>query len=368
MSINKSLVSLFKICQKYDTESKQFTKLSIVFGKMTFNNKLYMKFYNEYQENKKDVANMVYFKNTNIRKVLTIMSKEDKREAMTHLYTAFKTSKQNIMGQEEHKCSATCSHGDTMEKMLGNKKLKKLLKKKGVKQALESQLGKQFNMKGDDLENMLKSVMKDNLPEKEFGMLSSLMGNKQVKSIAEKLLNADNMEKLKTMFMNFIEREDIKDEVENLKTIFNEKKVMTLVSSLTEKLKDMKDLTDISGISGIIQGSSELKELATTFEKAMESGLISEDKINGLIQKAQDTFLAEAKNMGILDLNSINVVQGLLGGFGSSLFGPSKTMTREQKRERRQKDTRRRIREQLKAKKAKGNKRVKKNKNKKKKH
>jgi len=355
MSINKSLVSTFQLLQKYDEESKKFTKLSILYGKLDFNTKLHLKFYNDFQANRQDISKLAYFKNTNIDTVLEKISDEDKQSLITNLKDAFQQAKSGVMGQDKHECGDNCSHNDKqLNSMLSNKKISKMLKKKGVKQALEAQLGKQFNIKNGNLEDMLKSAMKDNLPEGEFNMLNSVIGNPMVKQLTEKVLTEENMNKMKDIFMEFIADDEVADEINNIKQIFNEKKVMTVLTSLFSKVKG---LDDISNIQSLVENSDDIKDIVNTFEKAMKSGLINEGRLMALAQKAADKFMAEFKNMDILDGKSMGMLKTVMGQFGAgSLFGDDKTekkLTKQERAERRRKNYRRQRRKELKNKRGK---------------
>jgi len=355
MSINKSLVSVFKTLQKNDSTSKKFTKLANLYGTLTFNDKLFLKFYNDFKQNRKDITKLAYFKNTNIRKVLVSMSNDDKNSILVNLKTAFKIAEKHIItgGEQKHECGNNCSHDhNDMEKLLGNKKIAKMLKKKGVKEQLQKTLGKQFNMKNGNIEDMLKSAMKDQLPEGEYNMLNSVLSNPMVKSLSDKLLSEENLNKLKDVFMDFIADDEIAQEINNIKSIFNETKVMNVVTELFGKIKN---LDDISNIQSLVENNADIKDIVGKFENAMKSGLINEEKLVGLAQKAADKFMAELKNMNILDGKNMGMLKTVIGQFGGgSLFGdskPEKKLTRQERRAKAMKKYRRNKRTELKNKK-----------------
>ena len=354
MSINKSLVSVFKTLQKHDQESKKFTKLANLYGTLTFNDKLLLKFYNDYKQNKKDITKLAYFKNTNIRKALISMSTEDKQSVLANLKSAYKTAEKSIIsgGEQKHECGDDCNHSDEhFEQMLGNKKIAKMLKKKGVRNQLEKTLGKQLNMKNKNIEDMLKSAMKDQLPEGEFNMLNSVLSNPMVKSLSDKLLSEENLNKLKDIFMEFIADDEIAQEINNIKSIFNETKVMNVVTELFSKIKN---LNDISNIQSMVENNSDIIDIVGKFENAMKSGLINEEKLVSLAQKAADKFMVELKNMNILDSKNMGMLKSVIGQFGGGLFADDKSekkLSKEERKERRMKNYRRKRRTELKNKK-----------------
>ena len=353
MSINKSLVSVFQLLQKYDSESKKFSKLANLYGTLKFNDKLLMKFYNDFQNNKNDISKLTYFKNTNIDKVFKNISNEDKETLIGDLKNAYKLAKNKIMGEQEHHCDDKCNHTNDL---LNNKKVQKMLKKKGMKQQLQSQLGKQFGIKNGNVEDMLKSALKNDLPSEQFNMLNKVLKNPMVKSLTEKLFTEDNMNKFKDIAIEIMGDEELVDEINKIKEIFNEKQLMKSISTIFESVKNVKDITDISNIKSLLEDNKEIKQLLSKFETSMKSGLINEKKLMELLQKALDKFMVALKTTDILDTKNMNLLKSVVGdmGFGS-VFNDKKEkkLSKEERRERRIKNNRRRIRQELKNKKKK---------------
>lgn len=352
MSVNKSLVSTFLLLQKYDEDSNKFTKLANLYGTLKFNDKLLMKFLNDYKQNSNDISKLTYFKSTNINKVLINMSIEDKQIVISNLQNAFKFAEQSIiMGdQKEHTCNVNCNHSDEhLEKMFGSKKMKKLLKKNSVRQ----QLQKHFNMKNASIEDMLKSALKDNLPENEASMMTSILNNPMVKKISNQLLTEENLNKMKDIFMDFISSEEVVDEINKIKNIFNEQKVMKVVTELFGKIQN---LDDISNIQSMVENNTDIIDIVNKFEQAMKSGLINEERLAILAQKAIDKFISEFKNMGILDGKNIGILKTLMSQFGGDNllgFESEKKLTKQERRTIAQKKYRRNKRTELKKKKKK---------------
>jgi len=91
------------------------------------------------------------------------------------------------------------------------------------------------------------------------------------------------------------------------------------------------------------------------FENAMKSGLINEERLASLAQKAADRFMSEFKNMGILDGKNMGMLKTLMSQFGGDMFGieskPEKKLSKEERRAKAQKKYRRNKRAELKKKK-----------------
>ena len=238
-----------------------------------------------------------------------------------------------------------------MEKMLGSKKIQKMLKKKGVRQQLQKTLGKQFNNKNASLEDMLKSAMSDQLPEGQMNMVNSLLSNPMVKTLSDKLMSEDNIEKIKNIFINFINSEEVAQEINNIRSIFNEDKIFSVASKIFEQVQSLEDMTKVQDL---IENNQDIKDIISRFEKAMESGLINQDKLMKLAQKATDYFMKEFKSLGILDMKNMGMLSTLMGQFGGDLFTEDKPAQKSSKKDRRakaQKTYRREQRKKLKGRK-----------------
>lgn len=348
MSINKSLVSVFQLLQEHDKESKKFTKLSHLYGTLQFNDKLLTKFYNDFQKNKDDISKLTYFKNTNIDNVLEIMDKEKINVLVKHLKDAYKIAKNKLFSKDEHSCGDNCNHNHDM---ISNKKIKKILRKKGMKQQLQAHLGKQLNIKNGNVEDMLKQALQNELPTNQFNMINKALDNPMIKSVTDKLLTEENMIKLKDIFSEVMEDEEIIVEINKIKELFNEKKVMDAITTIFESFKDIKDLTKIQST---LENNEDIKNLLTKFENAMKSGLIDEKKMIELAQKAGDKFMKAIKETNMLEGVNMNLLKNVFGEMGlTNIFGgkQEKKLTKEERRNKRIKNNRRRIKAELKSKK-----------------
>ena len=350
-TINAKLVSIFQLLQENDSTSKKFSKLAKLYGLIEFNNKRLTTLHNEFETNADDFKKLKFFTNTSIASTFDGMSKTDQTFISHTLQKVYEQSKDILMGinkTDNHQCGDDCSHNETdMEKMLGSKKIQKMLKKKGVREHLQKTLGKQFNQKnGGSLEDMLKSAMKDQLPEGQMNMVNSLLENPMVKTLSDKLMSEDNIGKIKDIFVNFINSEEVVEEIANIRSVFNEDKIFTVASKIFEEVQSLDDMTKVQGL---IENNKDLQEIIKTFENAMSSGLINEDKLMKLAKKGTDYFMKEFKSLGILDMKNMGMLSTLMGQFGGAeLFGDSKPVQKVSKKDRRAKAQKKYRREQRK--------------------
>jgi len=281
------------------------------------------------------------------------MSKTDQTFVSHTLQKVYEQSKDILMGigkQDTHECGDNCSHTETdMEKMLGSKKIQKMLKKKGVRSQLQKTLGKQFSQKNGSIEDMLKSAMADQLPEGQMNMVNSLLENPMVKTLSDKLMSEDNIEKIKNIFVNFINSEEIVEEITKIRSVFNEDKIFAVASKIFEEVQSLDDMTKVQGL---IENNKDLQEIIKTFENAMSSGLINEEKLMKLAKKGTDYFMKEFKSLGILDMKNMGMLSTLMSQFGGDLLGmdtkPEPKVSKKDRRAKAQKKYRREQRKKLK--------------------
>ena len=289
-TINAKLVSIFQLLQKNDTTSKKFSKLAKLYGLLQFNDKRLTTLHNDFESNSNDFKRLKFFTNTSISSTFSSMTEKDQQIVSSTLQQVYEQSKDMLFtgGSVEHSCGSNCSHDHSenhMEKMLGSKKIQKMLKKKGVRQQLQKTLGKQFNDKNANLEDMIKSAMKDQLPEGQMNMVNSLLSNPMVKTLSDKLMSEDNIEKIKGVFVNFINNEEVVEEINNIRSVFNEDKIFAIASKMFEQVQSLDDMTKVQEL---IESNTDLQEIIKTFENAMSSGLINQDKLMALAQKGTD--------------------------------------------------------------------------------
>ena len=347
-SINNKLVSVFQLLQENDSTSNKFSKLAKVYGLIEFNAKRLTSLHNDFEANPTDFKQLRFFTNTSIVETFDSMTETDQATVSHTLQKVYEQAKETLFTgcEETHTCGSDCSHNEGhIEKMLGSKKMQKMLKKKGIRQQLTQHFGKQFNMKNTNLEDMLKNAMKDQLPEEQMNMVNSVLSNPMVKNISDKLMNEENMEKIKTIFMNFIDTEEVVSEINKIRSVFNEDKLFNIATNM---FNEVQSLDDISKLQNLVENNTELQDIIKIFEKAVSSGLINQEKLMALSQKAVEYFMAEFKNLGILDTKNMGMLSTLMGQFGGDLFGASKPEKKSSKSERRAKSQKKYRREQRK--------------------
>jgi len=352
-TINHKLVSIFQLLQKADTTSKKFSKLAKLYGLLQFNDKRLTTLHNDFETNSEDFKQLKFFKNTTIDVTFDSLSNKDQEFVSNTLQKVYEQAKELLFtgGEVAHSCGNDCSHDhseDHLDKMLGNKKIQKMLKKKGVRQKLQQTLGKQFNDKNASLEDMIKNVMKDQMPEEQMNMVNGLLSNPMVKTLSDKLMNDDNIGKIKDIFVNFIASEEVAEEINNIRSVFNEDKIFAVATKMFEQVQSLDDMTKVQGL---IENNKDLQQIIKTFENAISSGLINQDKIMSLAQKGTDYFMKEFKSLGILDGANMGMLSTLMGQFGGDLLGntkPEKKTSKADRRAKAQKKYRRQQREQRK--------------------
>ena len=127
--------------------------------------------------------------------------------------------------------------------------------------------------------------------------------------------------------------------------MFNEDKIFSVASKIFEEVQSLNDMTKVQSL---IEDNKDLQEIIKTFEKAMESGLINQDKLMKLAQKGTDYFMKEFKSLGILDMKNMGMLSTLMGQFGGDLFTEDKPAQKSSKKDRRAKAQKKYRREQRK--------------------
>ena len=370
--LNKEFIALFQITQKY---SKKSLKMIAVYNRIKFTDKLLQSFINSYSKFT-DVKSFFLFKAILVDCELT---QEDETQLKAMLVDinikCQQTLLKNQLAPVEHSCSGDdcCKKDDALAQMLGGSKMKKLLKKKGIRQRLEKEMSKQTGQKGN-LEDMLLSTVKDNATDGQWDMINKLMQNDTVKNMMGKLTDDGNMEKIKALIEEFMVNEEIKTEVENIISLFNKEKLKTVFSTLMESMKDINSNIDISNpksimklvakVQSLLEDNPDIQEIIYIFENAIQNDLINQEKIMAIISKLSGEFMDRIKELNLFDTKTMFGINMLAEQFGvkdllSSFTGESveeeqeKTKTKEElrqeKRERRRKTNRRQKRAELKA-------------------
>jgi len=365
MSINKLLVENFQLLALYEKNSDKFTKLVKIFGSLKMNDKLLMKFMQDFDANKDDISGMIYFKSTSFCEIFAEMTEEERKLITSNLERIYTLCQEKLMKshstQETHVCDSNCSHNSQMDELLKNKKLKKMLKKKGAKQGLEDYMKNTMGASGNNLEDMLKSLTGNN--DMLSGVAKKLIDNPTVKELGDIFQNKETMNKIFNFVEHIIEQnKELKLEVERIMKLdlVNLEKVSELATKFMTKFDDLKDGKDIMGkldkIKVEIIENNDVKLMINKVETSIESGLIDPSKLKTMVLKVFTDAAEDFKKLNIFDLDKLKTFGPLLNGFGlnfGSLLGlgaggGAKPKTSAERQERRMKDFRRKRRAELK--------------------
>lgn len=363
--IKIELINVFNILQKAETNEenmKKYMLLKKIYQKINLNEKLLMKLNKELDDNQDTLENLTIFNKTSFKELYESMNVEQQMEIKNKLLNMKTMIIGEIMGdKEEHVCGESCNHGTDLfdpEQLMQSKKMQKILNNKRLKYNLEQQLRKTTGMKNSSLEEILKS----NIPKEQKKMMESILNNKTVKKMTEKLLNEDNLIKIKDIFLSIIEREDVKVELDKVKCIIDED---NFVESITEIYNEFQKTQDLKDIERLIKENTKLQDVIKKIDNSFKTDVLNIEKLKTLLMNVMKDFGKEIMNLEIIDETDISNMKGLLGNFNmlSGFLGSDKkpkedesTKKRKEKkrRDKARKDYRRKLRSQYKKKKTKG--------------
>ena len=342
-SINKSFVKLFKTLYAVDTSNTQFVKVASVYSKIDINETIVLKFYQDYQNNKSDITKLKIFQNTPIESIV------DKVNVVELLDELFETCKMFLMNQN-HTCSATCEHKVPRGTSKKKSKLEKLLSSKHTREKLKKELD---ITNESDLNKLLQETMdsvKDS-PElagmfdaKQLSGLKSLFNNNMFKNITKKLMDPETTSKLQALVSEFMNKEDVKCEIEKVKLLFNEQSFLDSISTLIEKLKHIKDINDIMAL----KDDKTTMDFVTTMEKHLTNELIDSANLEKMVTKYSAEFMDRIKELKIIDMKTLTAINLLSSSFGAPEQKKSTKEDKKSRRNKKQKDYRRKLRNQYK--------------------
>jgi hypothetical protein len=302
-----------------------------------------MKFYQDYQTNKSDITKLKIFQNTPIESV------SDKVDVIALLDELFESCKMFLMNQN-HTCSATCEHHNPRGTSKKKSKLEKLLNNKQTREKLKRELD--ITNEGD-LNKLLQETMdsvKDH-PElsgifdaKQMSNLKGLFGNKMFKNITKKLMNKETTAKLQALVVEFMDKEDIKQEIEKVKVLFSEQSFVDNITTLMEKLKTIKDINDIMAL----KDDKATMDFVATMEKHINNDLIDSANLEKMVNKYSAEFMDRIKELKIVDTKTMTAINLLSSSFGPKEQKKSTKEDKESRRKKKQKDYRRKLRNQYK--------------------
>jgi hypothetical protein len=167
-------------------------------------------------------------------------------------------------------------------KIFQSKKMQKLLKNKKIRGNLEQQLRKSTGMKNASLEE----IMSSDLPKQHKKMIDDLLSNPIINRLKEQFLNKENLKNIKNIFLELIDKDEIKNELDKFRCIINEDKFTECLSNI---YSEFQKTNDIKSLEKILKENEILQEIIGKFEKSLKDNVINLENI----QKTMGTFVTD---------------------------------------------------------------------------
>ena len=355
--IKIELVDILNILEKLSDETYKgkYSLLKKIYQKINMNDKLIMKLNKELTENEDEYHKLTIFNKTNFEELLKTMNEEDRTNITNKLKELKELTFKVIMGEgkDEHECDDNCEHNHIFDpnQLMNNKKMQKILNNKKLRYNLEQQLKKTTGMKNSSLEEILKA----NIPKEQKKMMDTLLKNDTVKKITDKVLNEENLLKLKNLFLELTEREEVKSELDKIKCIIDED---NFIESISNIYNDFQKTGDLKDIEKLVKENTQLQDVLKKLDTALKNDVINIDRIKGMLKTLGMEFIEKVQALNIIDKSDIKNITNLGGQFNllSGFFGDSKPIEdaktkkdkEKKRREKAKKDYRRKLRSQLK--------------------
>lgn len=357
--IKVELVDIFNMLEKKEKDEKnkqKYVLLKKIYQKINMNDKLVMKLNKELTENEGTYNKLTIFNKTNFENLFNEMTEEEKTEINDKLLNLKNITLKVIIGEteeQEHECGDDCEHNHIFDpnQLMNNKKMQKILNNKKLRYNLEQQLRKTTGMKNSSLEEILK----ENIPKEQRKMFDSILKNETVNKLTEKLMNEETLSKIKNLFLDIVEREEIKVELDKFKCIINED---NFIESITEIYDEFQKTGDLKDIERLVKENTKLQDVLKKLDAAFKNDTLNIDKIKGMLQNVLMDFSKGVQSLNIIDETDIKNIKNLGGQFNllSGFFGETRTIEDEKtkkdkekkRREKAKKDYRRKLRNELK--------------------
>ena len=314
-SIKIKFVEIFTKLESLETDEKnksRYILLKRIYQKININDNLLMKINTELHDNKETLHKLKIFNQTTFKDLYNTMKQEDK-DYIINKFEEIKTDiTRTLFGiiqnqNQEHECSEDCEHNHSMfspENMLNSKKMQKILNNKKLRYNLEHQLRKSTGMKNASLEEILKS----NIPKEQQKMVDSILSNETVKKISETFLNEENLLKVRNLFLDLLEQDEIKQELDKFRCIINEDQLIQSVSEIYTEFQKTQDLKDIERL---VKENTKLHEILQKLENALKNNIIDIEKLKVLLEKVFFDFIKEVKKLDLIKESDIRDLKNL---------------------------------------------------------
>jgi len=314
-SIKIKFVEIFTKLESLEIDEKnkgRYILLKRIYQKINMNDNLLIKLNTELHNNEETLYKLKIFNQTTFKDLYNTMNQEDKDFIINKFEEIKSDITKTLFGvvqnkNEEHECSEDCEHNHSMfspENMLNSKKMQKILNNKKLRYNLEHQLRKSTGMKNASLEEILKS----NIPKEQQKMIDSILSNKTVKKISETFLNEENLLKVRNLFLNLLEQDEIKQELDKFRCIINEDQ---LIESVTEIYTEFQKTQDLKDIERLVKENTKLHEILQKLENALKNNIIDIEKLKVLLEKVFFDFIKEVKKLDLIKESDIRDLKNL---------------------------------------------------------
>lgn len=348
--INKLFVEIFHSLAEKEEDTQKFNKLAKIFGTLTLNEKLLLKFSTNWQKHKDNIGDMVYFKNTSFKTVFDKFEPNEQNLLKNKLETIYDLSQQELKNcflETKKNLMKNLFENKHLQNLLSNannnnkntpfgnfdlKKIQQFMKNneklfENMKKHYEETSKKSINKEGEiddnsitQLQSLLMNLFKEN---KTFlNILSTAFDKKMFKEIFKKLFgyicktnkneNGDDdnenneqgndkineiFEKIQQRILN--EHPEIMEDIEEITKIFDKDKLESVFEN-AQKYFNQINPNDPKSILNFIKKyldeDPSIQNLLWKAHMTFESGLINLDKMKKHAKIVSEIALQEFSN------------------------------------------------------------------------
>lgn len=300
---NRLLVEIFHLLQTKDTASSEtWGKLARVFGSLTFNNKLFLKFTSDWDKFASTPEKICYFTGTNFKVVFDELNANEQQSIVSNLQKMYNLAQKELLKQY------IPPNTDSMfDQLLENQQLKEMLgmskeKLEKIKQAIKTNpklaemLQKSMNNEGTDNESMINLM--SNLMKENFGDIGDFLQNSAFQNVLQTLKSSNKTDEIFNAVYNKIHENhpDIVADMEQITKILNTEAVSQALSNIQDKISgiDLTNMNDIFAFSKqYIDENEPIQALLWKLNKSLESGLINLDRMKKNARVVMKLFIDE---------------------------------------------------------------------------
>jgi hypothetical protein len=347
-SINKYFVSLFKLLNTTVEDSK-YLKYATVYSRMDFNEKYNLNLLNNLKNNRGTPFENSIFKNIKSSQEDYNKMSDDNKLTFNKLLNGLEEELKNKIYNIQKDCEDDCGCCTSKKpSIMDNKKIKKIMKNNKMRNQLEKELSKQLGVKNANLETLLQETSKGGLQNNPLlNSLKGIIDEKTINNITETIFG-DN-DKFKTLLDKIMNNEKYKKDIDNIKIIFNEEKIKKIFGIITNKMSNLKE-EDLMTIVSDVMEVEEVKDLYNNFQKSVDSGLLSIEKINELMNFGFQEVLTVLKEENLISDKQINRLTTVVK-YMNKEEKPERKISKEERKRKQRKKYKKQMKKQMKNKK-----------------